>query len=184
MYIPKYNVLISPCVGGVSFRLASWMLTFVGPASLACLTLCVLTCISVTQDGCLSTQMPKRHLHSCLSDSCWKTQMKQWCGGVLRKQVYSYNGNIPNSYHILSHILFCVKSPLFAHPTALIGQFVSDVAWGELDVLLVDTPPGTSDEHLAVLENMKKHSSIDGAVLVTTPQVSTGLEKKLSVLRH
>uniref|UniRef100_A0A4W6BIS0 NUBP iron-sulfur cluster assembly factor 2, cytosolic n=1 Tax=Lates calcarifer TaxID=8187 RepID=A0A4W6BIS0_LATCA len=58
--------------------------------------------------------------------------------------------------------------------TALIGQFVSDVAWGELDVLLVDTPPGTSDEHLAVLENLKKHR-VDGAVLVTTPQaVSTG----------
>ncbi|CAG5907805.1 unnamed protein product [Menidia menidia] len=58
--------------------------------------------------------------------------------------------------------------------TALIGQFVSDVAWGELDVLLVDTPPGTSDEHLAVLENLKKHR-VDGAILVTTPQaVSTG----------
>ncbi|KAK3552049.1 hypothetical protein QTP70_031769 [Hemibagrus guttatus] len=58
--------------------------------------------------------------------------------------------------------------------TALIGQFVSDVAWGELDVLLVDTPPGTSDEHLAVLENLKKHR-VDGAVLITTPQaVSTG----------
>nr|XP_055037392.1 cytosolic Fe-S cluster assembly factor nubp2 isoform X1 [Misgurnus anguillicaudatus] len=58
--------------------------------------------------------------------------------------------------------------------TALIGQFVSDVAWGELDVLLVDTPPGTSDEHLAVLENLRKHR-MDGAVLVTTPQaVSTG----------
>ncbi|XP_068610617.1 cytosolic Fe-S cluster assembly factor nubp2 [Brachionichthys hirsutus] len=59
--------------------------------------------------------------------------------------------------------------------TALIGQFVSDVAWGELDVLLVDTPPGTSDEHLAVLENLKEHGRVDGAVLVTTPQaVSTG----------
>uniref|UniRef100_A0A673G304 Uncharacterized protein n=1 Tax=Sinocyclocheilus rhinocerous TaxID=307959 RepID=A0A673G304_9TELE len=58
--------------------------------------------------------------------------------------------------------------------TALIGQFVSDVAWGELDVLLVDTPPGTSDEHLSVLENLRKHR-VDGAVLVTTPQaVSTG----------
>uniref|UniRef100_A0A3P8WPX7 NUBP iron-sulfur cluster assembly factor 2, cytosolic n=1 Tax=Cynoglossus semilaevis TaxID=244447 RepID=A0A3P8WPX7_CYNSE len=58
--------------------------------------------------------------------------------------------------------------------TALISQFVSDVAWEELDVLLVDTPPGTSDEHLAVLENLKKHR-VDGAVLVTTPQaVSTG----------
>lgn len=47
---------------------------------------------------------------------------------------------------------------------------MSDVAWGELDVLLVDTPPGTSDEHLAVLENLKKHK-VDGAILVTTPQV-------------
>nr|XP_057917171.1 cytosolic Fe-S cluster assembly factor nubp2 [Doryrhamphus excisus] len=59
--------------------------------------------------------------------------------------------------------------------TAMIGQFVSDVAWGELDVLLVDTPPGTSDEHLAILENFKKHKQVDGAVLVTTPQaISTG----------
>ncbi|XP_023674912.1 cytosolic Fe-S cluster assembly factor nubp2 isoform X2 [Paramormyrops kingsleyae] len=58
--------------------------------------------------------------------------------------------------------------------TALIGQFVSDVAWGELDFLLVDTPPGTSDEHLAVVENLRKHK-VDGAILVTTPQaVSTG----------
>ncbi|KAM8876372.1 cytosolic Fe-S cluster assembly factor nubp2 [Synchiropus picturatus] len=58
--------------------------------------------------------------------------------------------------------------------SAMISQFVSDVAWGELDVLLVDTPPGTSDEHLAVVENLKKQK-VDGAVLVTTPQgVSTG----------
>lgn len=57
-----------------------------------------------------------------------------------------------------------------SRPTALIGQFVSDVAWGAIDVLLVDTPPGTSDEHLAVLENLKKHR-VDGAILVTTPQV-------------
>ena len=48
---------------------------------------------------------------------------------------------------------------------------MSDVAWGELDVLLVDTPPGTSDEHLAVLENLKKQHKVDGAILITTPQV-------------
>jgi len=64
-------------------------------------------------------------------------------------------------------------------PTALIGQFVSDVAWGELDVLLVDTPPGTSDEHLAVLENLKKHR-VDGAVLVTTPQVNGSCGQKFA----
>lgn len=65
---------------------------------------------------------------------------------------------------------FILSMSACALPTALIGQFVSDVAWGELDVLLVDTPPGTSDEHLAVLENLKKHR-VDGAILVTTPQV-------------
>lgn len=67
---------------------------------------------------------------------------------------------------------------------ALIGQFVSDVAWGELDVLLVDTPPGTSDEHLAVLENLKKHR-VDGAILVTTPQVknkTVHVRRKIKVM--
>lgn len=66
-------------------------------------------------------------------------------------------------------VFFCVFE-LFFCLAAMIAQLVSDVAWGELDVLLVDTPPGTSDEHLAVLENLRKHR-VDGAVLVTTPQV-------------
>lgn len=50
----------------------------------------------------------------------------------------------------------------------MIKQFVNDVVWDELDYLIVDTPPGTSDEHLAVLENLK--TKVDGAILVTTPQ--------------
>jgi Mrp family chromosome partitioning ATPase len=44
-----------------------------------------------------------------------------------------------------------------------------DVTWGELDFLIVDTPPGTSDEHLSV-NSFLKASGVDGAVLVTTPQ--------------
>lgn len=51
----------------------------------------------------------------------------------------------------------------------LIKQFLKDVNWGELDLLLVDTPPGTSDEHLSV-NSFLKESGIDGAVVVTTPQ--------------
>lgn len=57
--------------------------------------------------------------------------------------------------------------------TAMVRQFLTDVVWGELDYLLIDTPPGTSDEHLGVVERLR--AEIKGAVLVTTPQeVSLG----------
>ncbi|XP_067944708.1 cytosolic Fe-S cluster assembly factor NUBP1 homolog [Watersipora subatra] len=50
----------------------------------------------------------------------------------------------------------------------LIKQFLRDVDWGEQDFLLVDTPPGTSDEHLSIVQYLKG-SIIDGAIIVTTP---------------
>ncbi|XP_062972557.1 cytosolic Fe-S cluster assembly factor NUBP2-like [Elgaria multicarinata webbii] len=57
---------------------------------------------------------------------------------------------------------------------ALIKQFVSDVAWGELDFLIVDTLPGTSDEHISTIESLRPYKPL-GAVLVTTTQaVSMG----------
>jgi len=52
---------------------------------------------------------------------------------------------------------------------ALIKQFLTDVNWGELDYLVVDTPPGTSDEHMSIV-GLLKDAGVDGAVLVTTPQ--------------
>ncbi|PPQ63293.1 hypothetical protein CVT24_006738 [Panaeolus cyanescens] len=51
----------------------------------------------------------------------------------------------------------------------LISQFLKDVDWGDLDFLLIDTPPGTSDEHLSIVQYLKE-SGIDGAILITTPQ--------------
>ncbi|KAE8355795.1 cytosolic Fe-S cluster assembly factor cfd1 [Aspergillus coremiiformis] len=73
--------------------------------------------------------------------------------------------------------------------TAMIRQFLSDVYWGETDYLLVDTPPGTSDEHIALAEQLLRLATTNpaaaassssssssnlprlaGAVLVTTPQ--------------
>lgn len=51
----------------------------------------------------------------------------------------------------------------------LIKQFLKDVEWGEMDYLVIDTPPGTSDEHLSV-NSFLKESGVDGAVVVTTPQ--------------
>jgi len=47
-----------------------------------------------------------------------------------------------------------------------IKQFWTDVAWGKLDYLLLDLPPGTSDATLTVMQAMP----LDGVVMVTTPQ--------------
>lgn len=52
---------------------------------------------------------------------------------------------------------------------AMIRQFLSDTCWGELDYLIVDTPPGTSDEHISITEYLRQFNP-DGAVIVTTPQ--------------
>ncbi|XP_075558306.1 NUBP iron-sulfur cluster assembly factor 2 isoform X2 [Dermacentor variabilis] len=52
---------------------------------------------------------------------------------------------------------------------AMIRQFLADVCWGELDYLVVDTPPGTSDEHMSIVEVLRGLNP-DGAILVTTPQ--------------
>lgn len=53
---------------------------------------------------------------------------------------------------------------------AMIKQFLTDVVWGDIEYLIVDTPPGTSDEHIALVEGIREMNP-DGAVLVTTPQV-------------
>jgi len=63
--------------------------------------------------------------------------------------------------------------------TAMVRQFLTDVLWPETDYLLIDTPPGTSDEHISLLETLLKETSpspntslpyLAGAVVVTTPQ--------------
>lgn len=49
-----------------------------------------------------------------------------------------------------------------------IQQFVQNVKWGELDVLLVDLPPGTGDAQLSLVQTLP----LDGAIIVTTPQAA------------
>ena len=44
-------------------------------------------------------------------------------------------------------------------------QLIEDTSWGEIDVLVVDTPPGTGDAHLSMVQRLK----LDAAVLVATP---------------
>ncbi|XP_066601181.1 cytosolic Fe-S cluster assembly factor nubp1 [Prorops nasuta] len=52
---------------------------------------------------------------------------------------------------------------------AMISKFLSEVDWGNLDYLILDTPPGTSDEHLSTVRYMRQ-AGITGAIIVTTPQ--------------
>lgn len=53
----------------------------------------------------------------------------------------------------------------------MIERFISGVNWASLDCLIVDTPPGTSDEHISLVETLNKHSIPIQVVLVTTPQI-------------
>lgn len=50
--------------------------------------------------------------------------------------------------------------------SAALKQFISDAIWGELDYLLIDMPPGTSDIHLTLVQTVP----VTGAIIVTTPQ--------------
>jgi len=47
-----------------------------------------------------------------------------------------------------------------------IRQLIGDVDWGGLDILLIDTPPGTGDAHLSLIQS----KLLSGAVIVSTPQ--------------
>ncbi|XP_022901467.1 cytosolic Fe-S cluster assembly factor Nubp1 homolog [Onthophagus taurus] len=51
----------------------------------------------------------------------------------------------------------------------MIRQFLSEVDWGSLDYLLIDTPPGTSDEHLSASTYLA-NAGLTGAIIITTPQ--------------
>ena len=61
-----------------------------------------------------------------------------------------------------------MRGPLIA---GILKQFMEQVAWGDLDLMVVDMPPGTGDAQLSLVQTV----DLDGAVMVTTPQkVATG----------
>ncbi|MFH1904334.1 MAG: Mrp/NBP35 family ATP-binding protein [bacterium] len=82
-------------------------------------------------------------------------------------------------------IAFMIDSPdkpvIWRGPLKMITikQFLSDVNWGKLDYLIIDSPPGTGDEPLSVCQLIP---DISGAVIVTTPQDVAILDSRKSVL--
>ncbi len=63
--------------------------------------------------------------------------------------------------------------------TAAIRQFLGDVRWGDLDYLIIDSPPGTGDEPLSICQLIPE---IDGTVIVTTPQDVAILDSTKAVM--
>jgi len=61
---------------------------------------------------------------------------------------------------------------------AALKQFLSDVNWGDLDFLIVDLPPGTSDEPISIVQLIP---DLDGAIIVTTPQEVALLDSRKAV---
>ncbi len=59
-----------------------------------------------------------------------------------------------------------------------IRQFLEDVDWGQMDFLIVDSPPGTGDEPLSIAQLIPE---ADGAVIVTTPQEVALLDSRKSI---
>jgi Mrp family chromosome partitioning ATPase len=60
----------------------------------------------------------------------------------------------------------------------VIRQFLTDAAWGDLDYLVVDSPPGTGDEPLSIVQLV---GTWDGAVIVTTPQKVATVDVRRSI---
>ena len=60
----------------------------------------------------------------------------------------------------------------------VIKQFLKDIEWGDLDYLIVDSPPGTGDEVLSACQLIE---GLDGAVVVTTPQKVAAVDVRKSI---
>ncbi|KAJ8318992.1 hypothetical protein KUTeg_004083 [Tegillarca granosa] len=78
--------------------------------------------------------------------------------------------SIPRMFNVEKHDIHqCPEGwlPVFVDKEQQLA--VIDVVWRDLDYLIIDTPPGTSDEHITVVESLKSYNP-DGAILVTTPQ--------------
>lgn len=95
--------------------------------------------------------------------------------GITRKARGNELGIIPEETHMgikvmsINLLLEHEDQPVVWRGPVLAGavtQFWTDVAWGELDVLFIDMPPGTGDVPLTVYQSIP----VDGAVIVSTPQ--------------
>jgi Mrp family chromosome partitioning ATPase len=86
-------------------------------------------------------------------------------GNIIKPKAYTENLGVVSMASLLDDPDQAVlwRGPM---KTSAIRQFVSDVDWGSLDYLVVDSPPGTGDEHMTVLKTIPDALCL----IVTTPQ--------------
>jgi ATP-binding protein involved in chromosome partitioning len=94
-----------------------------------------------------------------------KGQLEVERGSIIRPKEYNKNLHVVSMESLLKDPDQAVlwRGPM---KTSAIRQFISDVSWGELDYLVVDSPPGTGDEPMTVLKTIPDALCI----VVTTPQ--------------
>lgn len=125
----------------------------------------------------MAIRFPEKDFGVLDIDICGPSQPRMF--GVLDEQIHqSGSGWSPISIDdnlVLMSIGFLLGSQddaiIWRGPkkTGMIRQFLSEVDWGKLDYLILDTPPGTSDEHLAATNYLCKTNGKWGAILITTP---------------
>jgi Mrp family chromosome partitioning ATPase len=107
--------------------------------------------------------------------------------GLENPSIFSHEGEIfpmeLGSLKVMS-LGFFLKHPddavIWRGPMKMgaIKQFLKDVIWGDLDFLIIDSPPGTGDEPLSVCQLIP---DLDGAVIVTTPQKVASVDVRKSI---
>lgn len=129
----------------------------------------------------LALQFPDKNFGVLDIDICGPSQPRMF--GVINEQIHQSGSGWSPVYVddnlALMSIGFLLKSQdeaiIWRGPkkNGMIRQFLSEVDWGKLDFLIIDTPPGTSDEHLSAVNYLSATIGSNGgkwgAVVVTTP---------------
>ncbi len=97
--------------------------------------------------------------------------------GKIQPVLYAFNLKVVS----MAFLLKDRESPVIWRGPLKMGaikQFLGEVDWGELDYLIIDSPPGTGDEPLSIAQLIK---DMDGVIIVTTPQEVALLDSRKAV---
>ena len=100
---------------------------------------------------------------------------------VVKNKIEPVEGPLGIKIISMGHVLPSSEAPVIWRgplKMAALRQFLVDVNWGDLDYLIIDLPPGTSDEPLSIAQDIPDS---EGAIIVTTPQQLSLLDVNKSI---